>query len=66
MLLQEQVGDAVSEIRAKRQELDKLYALDVKGEAEHERIAVLLQELEMLERDVDRANLWLSSCGVLV
>jgi len=66
LLLEEQINGVVNDIVAKRQELDKLLDLDCKVTKDIARPDVLYKELWVLERDVDRARRWLSSCVVAV
>ena len=66
MSLQKQIADAVNEIVVKRQELDRLLDLNNKDAYERSRVVTLESELDALERDIDKANRWLLSCGILV
>ena len=66
MLLQKQIADVNNEIVTKRRELDGLLDLDHRTILDRDRVDVLEQELSKLERAVDNARRWLSSCGVAV
>ena len=66
MSLQRQIDDVVNEIVVARRELDALLGVDEKSDHEWGRVEVLKNEIADMEREVDRARRWLSTCGVTI
>jgi len=66
MSLQRQIDDVVNEIVVARRELDDLLGVDEKSDHEWGRVEVLKNEIADMEREVDRARRWLSTCGVTI
>ena len=66
MSLQRQIDDVVNEIVIARRELDDLLGVDEKSDHEWGRVEVLKNEIADMEREVDRARRWLSTCGVTI
>jgi len=66
MSLQRQIDDVVNEIVVARRELDDLLGVDEKSDHGWERVEVLKNEIADMEREVDRARRWLSTCGVTI
>jgi len=61
-----QISDVTIRIVRTRRYLDSLLERENKTVADWAEIEAVTAEMEILERDVDRARRWLASCGVTV